>query len=484
MDGGKIMQSLQFKISLWLSIVILIFSVIAGAISAGYAYFEAIEFQDEQLKQIAALVERHQFIPQTSHLETTNKINRSEERFILQIWPKSGASPLSIAEFSQKNLPSSLATPQIIEAFQTSQNLKSGLQTANLFHQDWRIYLHRLNSGETIVVAQLTEQRDEIAFNSSTLTLIPLLILLPLLLLIIGILIRHIFKPLRQLSKDIEQRDEENLVAISDTNLPSEIKPFIAAINQLLHRVQTSLNTQKSFITNAAHELRSPITALSLQAEHLANADMSPQAGERLSTLRLGLRRTQALLEQLLTFARVQANTASTNVPISVHAAFKHVLEDLLPLAEQKNIDLGVVGDADFSLPIQAFDLNILLKNLVENALRYTLENGRVDLSVFLENQQIVIQVEDTGVGIAQDERERVFDPFYRILGNPVAGSGLGLSIVKTIVDSIGAQIRLEDANRLDSNQMKLNTQTQTHIGLRVKLIFPANLGLTQNCAG
>ncbi len=203
---------------------------------------------------------------------------------------------------------------------------------------------------------------------------------------------------------------------------------------------------QRRFLADAAHELRSPLTALSLQSEQLETAAMTPEARERLASLRGGILRLRALLEKLLTLARVQESADGRAEPRSIRQSIQDVLADLIHLAEFKNIDIGVVGDDDASVLISEVDLNTLVKNLIENAIRYTPQGGRIDISVTIRNGKPVLQVEDTGPGIPESDRERVFDPFFRILGSGEEGSGLGLSIVKAVAARVGAVITLGDA--------------------------------------
>jgi two-component system OmpR family sensor kinase len=201
------------------------------------------------------------------------------------------------------------------------------------------------------------------------------------------------------------------------------------------------------------------LTAMSLQAERLDAASMPGEARIRLNALSAGLQRTRILLDQLLTLARIQEAPSDALSKISLQHLIREVLEDLVPIAEAKGVDLGVLGDADGQVQARPVDLKVLLKNLFDNAVRYTPEGGRVDISVRNDNGQIMLQVDDTGPGIAPDERERVFDSFYRVLGNGEIGSGLGLAITRTVADSIEATIALSDSRA-------------PHSGLRVLVTF------------
>jgi two-component system OmpR family sensor kinase len=279
--------------------------------------------------------------------------------------------------------------------------------------------------------------------------LLPFLILFPVLLLVVGDLVRKLFRPIAALSADIDRRDEQALHPIDERHLPTEIRPFVVAINRLLARVAQSMENQRRFVADAAHELRSPMTALSLQAERLAATEMPGPARERLLPLSRGIERGRKLIDQLLTLATAQASSDRPQTAVSVHEVFRRVLEDLLPLAERKHIDIGVESIEDVHVTINEMDLLILVKNLVDNAIRYTPHGGRIDLSVELAQETAILQVKDSGPGISAEEQSRVFDPFYRCLGTDEAGSGLGLSIVKAIADRTGVQVRLSYSDEM-----------------------------------
>lgn len=188
---------------------------------------------------------------------------------------------------------------------------------------------------------------------------------------------------------------------------------------------------------------------------------MSVPARERLAVLRQGIERGRNLLDQLLKLAKAQSVAESATSPVSLQGVFRRVLEDLMPLAEAKRIDIGSEGEQDAQVWAGELDMIALVKNLVDNAIRYTPVGGRVDLSVSTVEGRAALCIEDTGPGIAVSERERVFDPFYRTLGSEQIGSGLGLSIVKAISDRIGAEIRLGFSDEVKRS------------GLRVTVLFP-----------
>ncbi|MDQ2988283.1 MAG: ATP-binding protein, partial [Pseudomonadota bacterium] len=277
-------------------------------------------------------------------------------------------------------------------------------------------------------------------------TLMPILFLVPLLVLLVGGLVRQMFKPLKSMAIDLGRRSAHDLRQLDETALPSEVRPFVAEINQLLARIDRSMALQRRFVADAAHELRSPLTAMSLQAERLGATAMPAEARGRLDALIAGLQRTRVLLDQLLTLARTQEPSVEKMGSVSLEPVIRNVIEDLVALAEQKQIDLGVIGDVDAQVQARLVDLTVLIKNLVDNAIRYTPAGGRVDIAVRRLGGLVTLQVDDTGPGIPLEERERVFDSFYRVLGNGETGSGLGLAISRTVAASMDASIELSDA--------------------------------------
>ena len=451
MDGFKrrLNASIQRKLSFSLSLAIFLIAVLAGTFSFITAFDEAHELQDDMLRQVAALFDRHH-LPLT-HLDDAGRTKDSDEesRVIVQ-YLVDGEKTVDHGDKADKGV--QLPIPI---------TLTDGLHTLEVGSERFRLLVKTMNNGDRIVVAQETGIRDAIARNSALRTLMPFLILVPILLLIVADLVRKMFRPIVALSIEIDQRAEQELHSMVVDHLPAEVRPFVVAINRLLSRVALAMNSQRRFVADAAHELRSPLTAISLQAQRLAEVDMSDLAHERLTTLHRGIERGRHLLDQLLTLSKVEATSEIPKSPTSALAIYRRVLEDLMPLAEAKCIDIGVEGEQDAQVLVSEVDMIALIKNLVDNAIRYTPAGGRVDMSVTMTDGRAVLRVQDTGPGIAVVERDRVFDPFYRTLGSDQVGAGLGLSIVKTIVDRTGAEIKLSFSD------------TATASGLCVCLFIP-----------
>ncbi len=433
MDGFKrrLSESVQFRLSVVLSAAILLVALVAGVFAFVSAFDEALEMQDNTLRQMAVLFERQGMTLGYPAPGATVKGDDEESRIIVQ-YLADGAR----ARGDDADLPLALPT-----------TLADGLSTQWLGDEAFRVLVRTLADGQRIVVAQETGGRDRDARESAWRGVLPFLILFPVLLIVVADLVRKMFRPIATLAAEVEQRDEGQLHPIDEGHLPVEIRAFGVAINGLLARVAQAMEQQQRFVADAAHELRSPLTALSLQGERLAATPLSDEARARLLTLQRGIERGKQVVEQLLSLARAQAGAEPQASTTSVHQVYRQVLEDLLPLAALKGIDLGVEPGPDVAVAISALDLHVMIRNLVDNAIRYTPHEGRVDLGLTVEQGGVRLWVRDNGPGIAPQDRERVFDPFYRSLGSDEVGSGLGLSIVRAIAVRNGMAVSLRPAD-------------------------------------
>ena len=434
MDGieGPVAYSLRFKLSLWLSVAIIAIAAAAGVLSFAEALDEAHDMQDNQLRQTAYLISRLDAVPSAPLARERVGDVDFDARVVVRFLSAEGGHPA--------------AQPARAPVF--SSLLKDQLQTVLVGGERWRVFVKTNAKGVRVAVAQQTRVRDAAARKSALRTLMPILLLVPVLLLLVGVLVRQMFKPLQTLSEALAQRTVNDVGELDPAGLPSEVLPFVEQINELLGRTGRALALQRRFIADAAHELRSPMTAMSLQAERLAGAQMPGEARVRLGALIAGLARTRELLDQLLTLARIQEPDAGVVQSVALDQVIREVLEDLVPLAEEKGIDLGVIGadQVEARVEAQLIDLKVLVKNLVDNAIRYTPAGGCVDITIDVADGVVTLQVDDTGPGIAEHERDRVFDAFYRVLGSGEIGSGLGLAITRNVAESMGASIELVDS--------------------------------------
>ena len=411
-------RSMQRHLSVTASLAILLAGLIAAAASFSLAYKEAKEFQDDMLRQIAALASRGG--SGSTGAANANKISDPES----QVWVI--------------HLPTD-ARPDWLPA-----NLAPGFHTVNVDAAQLRLYIRDWPGGTRTVVAQATDARDEIALNSAWRTLLPLLLLLPLLIWLINRIVRRELAPIASLSKTLDEQPAHRPQAIDDVALPSEILPFVHAINRLLERVNILMSQQRHFIADAAHELRSPLTALSVQAQNIAHADSLNAALERVLPLQEGIARAQQLTAQLLNLARIQAGAREESV-VDVSVLARELIAEYLPRAAIKGIDLGLEESAPLSVRASAESLGLILRNGLDNALKYAPDRGVVTLRLFTDRGDAVIEVEDNGAGIPPEEIQRVFDPFYRIAGAAGEGSGLGLAIAREAAQTEGGVVSLHE---------------------------------------
>lgn len=329
---------------------------------------------------------------------------------------------------------------------------------------------------QTIQIAQDMTARQQRAQALAWRAVWPIAAAAPLLMLAVWGVIGLSLRPVERARRQLAQRQANDLSPIDERGLPTEVQPLVHELNALFGRVQAAFQAQKSFVADAAHELRSPLAALKLQAQTL-KVDPA-NAGQQKAVRRLaqGIARASSLVEQLLVLAREEAGeqASSPAAPASPTACdlqqpLRLAAADVLPQATARGIDLGLT-EAPPHLPATTADaqaLRILLRNLLENAVKYSRENGVVDIALHTDERgRPVITIDDTGPGIAPSERERVFDRFYRSpdLATAAPGNGLGLAIVRTIAQRQGIEIALGDAPTRDGQQG----------GLRVTLTLPS----------
>jgi two-component system, OmpR family, sensor kinase len=222
------------------------------------------------------------------------------------------------------------------------------------------------------------------------------------------------------------------------------VQPLVLALNDLLGRLRAALERERAFMADAAHELRTPLTALYRQLGMLARASGEAEREAAMSTLSAGVQRSIHLVEQMLALARQEPRADSQRVPVRLDELARAIVTELVPLADAGHIDLGVAAAQPATVAGDPDALRTLLRNLVDNAVRYTPAGGRVDVTVESRAGAARLTVSDDGPGIPPEERKRVFDRFYRRAGTAPSGSGLGLAIVKAIADAHGATLSLD----------------------------------------
>jgi len=408
----------------------LLVPVFAGGIAAAaWTYVaardEAGVLFDYHLEQIAWSMRDRSFqrrpIPPHSAAELEND-------FVIQIWDRGGVEIYLSRSHAQ--VPG-LSPP--------------GFSNQRTPDAAWRVFSAQVR-GRVIQVAQPQRVRQRLAADLALRASVPIALLIPLLAAIVWIVVGRGLAPLTALARAVGKRHSTALESLEPKDMPIELAPLVGELNSLLARLGATLETQRRFVADAAHELRTPLAALQLQAQLVERAADDSSRAAALAELRRGVERATRVVEQLLTLARQvpEARTAG-GTPVDLESLAQAVVAEFAALAAEKGIDLGIGRAASALVPGDRDALHVLLANLVDNAVRHVPPAGVVDVDVGRDQGVAFVAVSDNGPGIPGDERQRVFERFYRVAGSGVVGSGLGLSIVREIADRHGAAIALED---------------------------------------
>lgn len=318
---------------------------------------------------------------------------------------------------------------------------------------------------QTVQIAQDLSARAARAQALAVKALLPFALLTPLLMLAVWWVINRSLAPIERARRQVALRAADDFSPLPSGDLPDEVRPLVDELNLLFGRVRDAFDTQQNFVANAAHELRSPLTALKLQAQALRHSDDAPAEREAgVARLNQGIDRAIRLVEQLLTLAREEANAGQPAPPgdmLDLREVIKLAVSDVLAQASQKHIDLGLL-ESEQAAPVilrgQREALRMMLRNLLENAVKYTPASGRVDVSLDVIGSTAVLAVEDTGPGVAPEALPRIFDRFFRATDTLAeTGSGLGLAIVKTIADRHGATLDASPSARLGGLRVEVH---------------------------
>jgi two-component system OmpR family sensor kinase len=440
------MRSLRARLLAWLLGAVLLIGVTGGFIIYRNALAEADAFFDNHLRETALLL-RDQAYGVAAVQGLPQEVPQYD--FVVQVWTLDGRR-IYVSQ------PTAVLPVATTLGLATVDSPEAGR---------WRVFGVVAN-GHVIQVAQALKTREERAARLALRTLTPFGVMMPALALLVWWIVGRLLRPLGVLAGSVRARSPDALEPLSTRELPEEVQPLVDALNDLLRRLSATLQHERAFIADAAHELRSPLTALSLQLQTLALADTEAGRGEAAEQLAAGVARATRLVEQLLTLARHQRPAVVATGNVALDDLARETVAAVLPLADSRRIDLGITSAEPATVLGDADALGALLRNVVDNAIRYTPHGGRVDIAVLREadtaGSRTVVEVLDSGPGIPASEHDRVFDRFYRVSGTAAAGSGIGLSIVKAIAERHGARVELGPG---DGGQ-----------GLRVRVVFPTPL--------
>ena len=420
------MTSIRKRLLLWL-LITLGTGLCAGG---GAVYFTARHTADEMadlhMRQLAGALPSRSFSP----INVLSREDSQEEHIVVQIWDRAGRT-LYLSDRASNMPPRG----------------NSGFATVRFGGGDWRVY-HETVGDNAVQVAQPVSARAQVAARVALRSVWPLLVLTPLLGLAVLFTVRRGLEPLERIAHQVEQRSAESLAPIAEDNTPGEVRALVAALNRLLNRLAHAFDTQRAFVADAAHELRTPLAALRLQTQLAERATGDGERRAALHSLHGGIDRASHLIAQLLDLAREEDTAAGhTYNMCALDDLAREAVAERAGAAIERGIDLGVAR-AD-PVPVRGDHASLLrlAGNLIDNALRYTPRGGRVDVDddAAAAAGAVLLRISDAGPGIPVEHRERVFDRFYRVPGTRETGSGLGLPIVRSIAAAHGASVMLAD---------------------------------------
>jgi two-component system OmpR family sensor kinase/two-component system sensor histidine kinase QseC len=321
-----------------------------------------------------------------------------------------------------------------------------GYADVNVQGQVWRSFSVATPT-RVIQVAQPLAIRRKLAADAAWASVLPLLLIAPFMAAAAWWLTALALRPLQRVAADVRRRDEQSLEPLPSDGLPDEVAPLVSALNALLQRLGQSLDTQRAFVADAAHELRSPLTALKLQLQMLRRAGGEAERATAIEALAAGMQRAARLVEQLLTLARTEPG-AGPAAPqrLDLSELVREAVANTVSLALARGTQFELLADAPVWIEGERAALTALVRNLADNAVRYSPPGARVELYVRDDNGAALLQVDDAGPGIPPAERERVFDRFYRRGLGDESGTGLGLAIVRGVAQRHGAALALADS--------------------------------------
>jgi signal transduction histidine kinase len=419
------MNSIRLRLLLALIVLIALASCLFAGLTYRRVLSETSSLFDYQLRQMALSLRGQVSVAPRIEIPP----DQGGVDFVVQIWDPYGAR----VYLSRPGLP--LINQTVL-----------GFADLTLRGEQWRAYGLQTEEG-VIQIAQPLQVRQGLARAAALRIVTPLVFVLPVMALCVVVIVRRGLRPLQMVAAELHRRDAGSLRAVPITGLPDEIRPLVEELNRLLDRLTIAFDAQRAFVADAAHELRSPLTALRLQLQLLDRAPDAAAHGEAREMLGAAIERAIHLVQQLLTLARLDpGGNRAPLATLDLVAAVRAAMGDCNALAESRSIDMELQAPAPLPIPGDEEALRILARNLVDNALRYTPAGGRVHVAAVVDGRAALLTVADSGPGIRPADRPRLFDRFHRLAGNGADGSGLGLAIVKAIVDRHAATIALQDA--------------------------------------
>ncbi|KMY86041.1 Sensory histidine kinase QseC [Candidatus Paraburkholderia calva] len=422
----------------------------AACLVAGYGIFRAAraevgELFDYKLRTVALSLPLNISASDVAEGRSHDLQGIADDRLVIDIWDRSGKLIY--------HSPHEPSLPHFGEGFRSAEREGYSWRAFGVVQAD-RCYVQ---------VAQPFSVREDLAISLALRTIWPLVLLIPVIVVIVLLVVARGLAPVRWLSQSLAERSPSSLDPITLAPMPVELSPLVDALNGLLTRLNEASQAQRSFIADAAHELRTPLAALKLQIQGAIGDDSLRVDHATLAKIDGRLNRLIHLAQQLLSMAREDAAREAAIAPMSLRAVCEARVGDFSLIAEAKSIDLGleleqVQGDHDaFTIMGDMHALAVLINNLLDNAIRHTPAGGRVDVALRREKESIALTVLDTGTGIPASEIERVCDRFYRCVGTPGQGNGLGLAIALRVAQRHHASFEVK--NRQDVNGLTVSVR-------------------------
>lgn len=360
-----------------------------------------------------------------------------------KVFPMSEQIQFQIWDANQKVILSSKESPTNI----SFKNLPKGFSDVWIDGEPWRFFVTAdPDTNATVVVSEKYELREGLETHITRDSILIMLISYPFLGLLIWLIVGRGLDSLKKVASEVRNREPTYLEPVNTESVPAEIKPMIDELNELFHRLREAFEREKRFAADAAHELRTPLAALKAHAQVALKASTDEEKTAALRKVVVSVDRSTHVVQQLLTLSQMVPEASPTElVPVDLNKQAAEVIADLVPFAIAKNTEIELIAPETIS-PIMAFPtaINILIRNLVDNAIRYTPANSWVRVVISEDSESVILKVIDNGPGIPEELRERVFERFFRLLGNKSTGSGLGLGIVQQVAELNKAKVILD----------------------------------------
>lgn len=432
-------HSLQGRLTAMVLSVVLTVWLATAALTWLDVSHELDELLDGHLAQAAALlvVQQAQELEEGDRGVDTPTLHRYAPKVMFQV-------------FHENRLTLRSANAPVTPMVERSKQFKTGFTTVQMAGSAWRVFAtYGAEDDVQVYVGEQTGSRNDILLAVLRSTLWPMALALPLLALALWWAVYRGVAPMRRLGHALAERQPAAVLPLALNDVPSEMVPMVDALNALFVRIATLLESERRFTADAAHELRTPIAAIRAQAEVALGETAEGPRRQALHNTLEGCDRAARLVEQLLTLSRLDAVAMPASAPVDMSALVRRVVAELAPKAISKNQTLEL--DAAESCHLQGDEilLTVLVRNLVDNAVRYSPGMARVKVSVQQQDGRVVLRVEDSGPGMTEGELQRLGERFFRVTGNTESGSGLGWSIVRRVAAVHGMRLQVEASTEL-----------------------------------